>query len=114
MSDGAKVRWEAGGRRRRGGGGRLGIAFERMNVNFLVGWAFSVAASANLPALVLVLFWKGATRQGVVAAVAVAWRRRSAGSLERGHVPGRVRAAGGVAPVPFSQPGVVTIPLGSR
>jgi len=49
----------------------LGIAFERMNVNFLVGWAFSVAASANLPALVLVLFWKGATRQGVVAAVVV-------------------------------------------
>ena len=27
----------------------LGIAFERMNVNYLVGWAFSVAASANLP-----------------------------------------------------------------
>src|SRR5205823_11853045 len=47
----------------------LGIIFAKMNVNFLVGWAFSVAASANLPALVLVLFWKGATRQGVTAAI---------------------------------------------
>ena len=27
----------------------LGILFRGMNVNFLVGWAFSVAASANLP-----------------------------------------------------------------
>ncbi len=27
----------------------LGIIFEKMNVTFLVGWAFNVAASANLP-----------------------------------------------------------------
>ena len=30
----------------------LGIVFQQMNVSYLVGWAFSVAASANLPALV--------------------------------------------------------------
>ena len=42
-----------------------------MNVAFLVGWAFNVAASANLPALVLVLFWKRATRQGITAAISV-------------------------------------------
>src|SRR5690606_5212148 len=30
----------------------LGIAFEKLNVSFLVGWAFNVAASANLPSLV--------------------------------------------------------------
>jgi hypothetical protein len=29
----------------------LGIVFEKMNVSYLVGWAFSIAASANLPAL---------------------------------------------------------------
>ena len=40
----------------------LGILFEQMNVSFLVGWAFSVAASANLPSLVMLLFWKGTTR----------------------------------------------------
>ena len=42
-----------------------------MNVNFLVGWAFSVAASANLPALVMLLFWKRTTKQGIIAAVIV-------------------------------------------
>ena len=36
----------------------LGILFEKLNVSFLVGWAFNVAASANLPALVMLLFWK--------------------------------------------------------
>ena len=49
----------------------LGILFQKMNVNFLVGWAFSVAASANLPSLVMVLFWKGVTKQGVIAAVTI-------------------------------------------
>ena len=33
----------------------LGIVFEKMNVNFLVGWAFNIAASANLPSLVMLL-----------------------------------------------------------
>ena len=47
----------------------LGIVFEKMNVNFLVGWAFSVAASANLPALVMLLFWRGTTKQGLITAV---------------------------------------------
>mgnify|MGYP006262716781 FL=1 len=49
----------------------LGIQFQGMNVGYLVGWAFSVAASANLPSLVMVLFWKGVTKQGVIAAVLV-------------------------------------------
>src|SRR5690606_28153264 len=31
----------------------LGIAFKGMNVSFLVGWAFAIAASANLPAILL-------------------------------------------------------------
>ena len=30
----------------------LGILFKQFNVSFLVGWAFNIAASANLPALV--------------------------------------------------------------
>ncbi len=47
----------------------LGILFEGMNVGYLVGWAFSVAASANLPSLVMLLFWKGTTKQGIIAAV---------------------------------------------
>ena len=49
----------------------LGILFEKMNVSFLVGWAFSVAASANLPSLVMLLFWKRTTKQGITAAIIV-------------------------------------------
>jgi cation/acetate symporter len=91
----------------------LGIAFERLNVSFLVGWAFNVAASANLPALVMLLFWKRTTKQGIVAAILVgmvsslAWILCSAQAFRDvyGWPPEQ-------APVPFSQPGIVTIPLG--
>ena len=43
----------------------LGIAFKGMNVSFLVGWAFSIAASANLPAILFLLFWKKTTAKGI-------------------------------------------------
>ncbi|MBL7670937.1 MAG: cation acetate symporter [Bdellovibrionaceae bacterium] len=43
----------------------LGIVFKGMNVSYLVGLAFAVAASANLPAIVMLLFWKGTTKQGI-------------------------------------------------
>ena len=91
----------------------LGILFKGFNVSYLVGWAFSIAASANLPALVMVLFWKGVTRQGVIAGIVVgltsslAWILLSADTFDKVY---------GLPPsdalVPFSQPGIVTIPLG--
>jgi cation/acetate symporter len=91
----------------------LGIAFRRMNVNFLVGWAFSVAASANLPALVMLLFWRGTTRQGVMWGVTVGMVSSLAWILVSGDT---FRDVYGLpaerALVPFSQPGIVTIPLG--
>jgi cation/acetate symporter len=49
----------------------LGILFEKLNVSFLVGWAFNVAASANLPALVMLLFWTGTTKQGVIYSIVI-------------------------------------------
>jgi cation/acetate symporter len=90
----------------------LGILFGRMNVNYLVGWAFSVAASANLPALVMLLFWKGTTRQGVIAAIVVGMTSSLAWILASGDTFSKVYGlAAGDALVPFSQPGIVTIPL---
>jgi cation/acetate symporter len=95
----------------------LGILFERMNVTFLVGWAFNVAASANLPALVMLLFWKRTTKEGIIAAMSVglvtslAWILGSADTLEK--VFGYSAAdASARAFVPFSQPAIVTVPLG--
>ena len=67
----------------------LGVFFEKMNVTFLVGWAFNVAASANLPALVMLLYWKRTTKAGIISAMAVglvsslAWILASADTLEK-------------------------------
>ena len=49
----------------------LGILFKGMNVSFLVGWAFAVAASANLPAIVMMLFWKKTSAKGITASITV-------------------------------------------
>lgn len=49
----------------------LGIAFKGMNVAFLVGWAFAVAASANLPAIIMLLFWKPTTAKGIAWSIGV-------------------------------------------
>jgi cation/acetate symporter len=91
----------------------LGILFAKMNVNFLVGWAFNIAASANLPSLIMLLFWKRTTKQGITTAIVVGmisslgWILLSAQAYKDvyGWNPGD-------ALVPFSQPAIVTIPLG--
>lgn len=91
----------------------LGIVFEKMNVSYLVGWAFSIAASANLPALVMLLFWKGTTRQGITAAITVGMLSSLTWILLSGDTFKDVYGlSADSAPVPFSQPGIVTIPLG--
>ncbi len=91
----------------------LGILFEKMNVSYLVGWAFSVAASANLPSLIMLIFWKGTTKQGITAAITVgvisslSWILLSADTFKDVYGIDPAKAL-----VPFSQPGIVTIPLG--
>ncbi len=84
-----------------------------MNVSYLVGWAFSVAASANLPSLIMILFWKGVTRQGVIAAITVGMTSSLGWILLSGDTFDKVYGLPAEnALVPFSQPGIVTIPLG--
>jgi cation/acetate symporter len=91
----------------------LGILFKGMNVSFLVGWAFSVAASANLPSLVMLLFWKRTTKQGITAAILVGMISSLAWVLVSGDTYSKVYGwPADEALVPFSQPGIVTIPLG--
>ncbi len=93
----------------------LGILFKDMNVSFLVGWAFSVAASANLPSLVMILFWPRVTRQGIITAIVVGmvsslgWILLSAEAFEKVYGLDVLKTP---AIVPFSQPGILTIPLG--
>ncbi|MGW3812240.1 solute symporter family protein [Streptomyces sp. NPDC005046] len=47
----------------------LGLLARDLNVAFLVGLAFAVAASANLPVLLYSLFWRSFTTRGAVWAV---------------------------------------------
>lgn len=49
----------------------LGILFEKQNIAFMVGLAFSIAASANFPVLFLSMFWKGLTTRGAVIGGAI-------------------------------------------
>ncbi|WP_313953608.1 cation acetate symporter [Accumulibacter sp.] len=44
----------------------LGIMFEKMNIAFMVGLAFGVAAAANFPVLILSMYWKGLTTRGAL------------------------------------------------
>ena len=91
----------------------LGILFQKLNVGYLVGWAFSVAASANLPALVMLLFWSRTTKQGVIAAIVVGMISSLGWILLSGDTFDKVYGLPAEsALVPFSQPGIVTIPLG--
>ncbi|MET8785825.1 MULTISPECIES: cation acetate symporter [unclassified Streptomyces] len=93
----------------------LGLLARDLNVAFLVGLAFAVSASANLPALIYSLFWRGFTTRGAVWAV------------YGGLVPALVLVL--VSPVvsgspeslfpavdfqyfPLQNPGIVSIPLG--
>jgi cation/acetate symporter len=91
----------------------LGIVFRAFNVTFLVGWAFNIAASANLPSLVMLLFWPKTTKQGIIAAILVGmisslgWVLLSKPAYESLY---GLNPADAIAP--FTQPGLVTIPLG--
>jgi cation/acetate symporter len=91
----------------------LGILFQKMNPTFLVGWAFSVAASANLPALVMILFWPKVTRQGIIAGIVVGMVSSMTWILLSSEAYSKVYGLDPAsAIVPFSQPGILTIPAG--
>jgi cation/acetate symporter len=47
----------------------LGITFEGQNVAYMVSLAFAIAASANFPALILSIYWRGFTTAGAVASM---------------------------------------------
>ena len=44
----------------------LAIPAQNLNIAFLVALAFAVAASANLPAIVYNMFWRGFNTRGAV------------------------------------------------
>lgn len=93
----------------------LGILAMSQNVAFLVALAFAVAASANLPTILLSLFWKkfnttGAVSSmyvGVGSALLLIFFSPAVSGLETSMVPGADWAF-----FPLQNPGLVSIPLG--
>ena len=90
----------------------LGIIFHDQNVSFLVGLAFAIAASANLPAIVMLLFWKKTTSKGIAWAIVVGM---SSALLIILFSPTMYDIYGlnpATAPIPLQNPGIISIPLG--
>ena len=83
----------------------LGIVAKGQNVAFLVGLAFAIAASANLPALLCTIFWKGAKERGIVAGI---WTGLLSSILLILISP---TVMGASAIFPLENPGIVSIPL---
>jgi len=88
----------------------LGISFKGQNVAFMVGLAFAIAASANFPALVLSIFWRRSTTQGVVASMLVG----TLGTLSLIWLSPTIQVDILKAPsavFPLKNPALITIPL---
>jgi cation/acetate symporter len=88
----------------------LGIMFEKMNIAFLVGLTFGIAASCNFPVLILSMYWKGLTTRGavcggivgLVAAVAIVVCSKAVW----------VTVLGNAKPLfPYEQPAIFSMPL---
>ncbi|HBQ63786.1 MAG TPA: cation acetate symporter [Clostridiales bacterium] len=90
----------------------LGILFKGMNVSYLVGWAFSVAASANLPAILMILFWKKTTKQGVIVSIVTGLVSAMTLILLSQETFTNVYHLVGVrAPVQLNNPAILSVPL---
>jgi cation/acetate symporter len=90
----------------------LGILFKGMNVSYLVGWAFAVAASANLPTIAMILFWPKTTSRGVLASILVGLGSALGMILlsqetinEVYHLP-QFKSL-----IPFNNPAIISVPL---
>ncbi|MCF6174156.1 MAG: cation acetate symporter [Victivallaceae bacterium] len=92
----------------------LGIIFKGVNVSFLVGWAFAVAASANLPSIIMLLFWKKTTAKGIAASITVGMISSLIILLISPKMAELYYKWWGVifkAPFELNQPGLISIPL---
>ena len=89
----------------------LGILFKGINVSFLVGLAFAVAASANLPAIVMMLFWKGTTAKGITVSI-ITGIVSSIGIILLSPTMYELYGLDPLsAPIPLKNPGIISIPL---
>jgi len=89
----------------------LGILFKGMNVSFLVGLAFAVAASANLPAILFLLFWEKTTAKGIAFSIVTGIVSSVFIILLSPSMYERYGLLKSAAPIPLDNPGIISIPL---
>ena len=89
----------------------LGILFQGMNVSFLVGLAFAVAASANLPSIIMILFWKKTTAKGIAASIVTGMVSAIGIIMFSPSMYDKFGLNPATAPVPLDNPGIISIPL---
>lgn len=89
----------------------LGILFKGMNVSFLVGLAFSVAASANLPSILFLLFWEKTTAKGIAWSIMTGIVSSVGLILFSPSMYERYGLDKALAPFPIDNPGIFSIPL---
>lgn len=89
----------------------LGIIFKGMNVSFLVGLAFAIAASANLPSILGVIFWKKTTAKGIASSISVGVLSAITIILLSPTMFEKYGLMPENAIMPFDNPGIISIPL---
>ncbi len=89
----------------------LGILFKGMNVSFLVGLAFAVAASANLPSILMVIFWNKTTSRGIASSIVVGILSSVIIILLSPSMYERYGLLKADAIIPFDNPAIISMPL---
>jgi cation/acetate symporter len=89
----------------------LGILFKGMNVSFLVGLAFAVAASANLPSILFLLFWKKTTAKGIAWSIIVGIVASIGIIMISPTMYDHYGLIPKDAPIQLDNPGIISIPL---
>jgi cation/acetate symporter len=97
----------------------LAIALRSLNVAFLVGLAFAVAASANVPSIILTLFWRRFNTTGMIigmltglisSVVLIVLSPAVMGVDPEGAAVRRIIQSPAI--FPLENPGIVSVPLG--
>ena len=89
------------------------IGGEGLNVSFMVGLAFAIAASANFPALLLALTWRRFNTTGAVTGVLLGVVSAIVLIILSPKVwPGADTDTGTPLPFTLANPGIISIPLG--
>jgi cation/acetate symporter len=93
----------------------LSIPAQRLNIAFLVALAFAVAASANLPAILYNMFWKGFNTRGATWSIyggLISCVGLVIFSPVMSSLPTSLFPESDFAIFPLSNPGIISIPLG--